>query len=599
MITISVVILTAACFFAAILNLALKTGFKKRVMGVSSGLAICVGIAMYGYAYALQSGLSAVSVLKAVLTVCRMFGGVNDFSVVAATPLGQRQGCVALFWLAHFLAFYVTASAAIEVLGKRLLKLIRLRLMRWGGMTLAYAPTADSIPLVARRNGREALALVADGESQALSDMAEAMNGVAFSGGAALCATPEFLKSVGVGERRRLDVYCLGDDGARNLSYAEALLGGLEARRAAPENTSLFLLGVPEERAAHLTAQAGRYGYGSVFACDTYALIARLAVAELAPWTCLSYDDAARATGDFRAVIVGFGQMGRAMLRQLVMNGQMEGSAFRARVFDRRMDDLSGYLEACYPQLMAAYDITLVSGDADSRAFYGELAAHVPSVIALCCGSRKENAERALDLERFYAGRDRRPRILQCTAESVIVDGVEHALGGVDVRALDRRAMVLNHVYCRGESAEADWRACDPFSRASCRASADFYPAFLCAAGVTREQALAGGWPPEGAVLENLARTEHLRWCAFHLAMGYRPMSDREFDERAERFRQGEALRINKNAQGMTHACLTPWESLDALSDRENAVTGGHVDYKAMDVDNVAALIQVARAEEV
>ena len=28
-------------------------------------------------------------------------------------------------------------------------------------------------------------------------------------------------------------------------------------------------------------------------------------------------------------------------------------------------------------------------------------------------------------------------------------------------------------------------------------------------------------WPPEGELLENLSRTEHLRWCAFHSVMGY------------------------------------------------------------------------------
>lgn len=597
MTTTAVIAITAACFFAAILNLALKTGFKRRVMGVGSGFAICVGIAVYGYAYAFQAGLSASTVLRALLTVCRMFGGVNDFSAVSATPLAQKPWLVSLFWLAHFMAFYVTASAAIEVLGKRLLKLIRLRLARRGGLTLVYGATADSIRLVPPQRKGQALALVADGDSPALSDLAEAMNGVAFSGGAALCATPEFLKSIGVGEGRRLDVYCVGDDGARNLGFAEALASALAVRGVGIDQTSLFLLGVPEERAAHLIARKGNGGYGSVFASDRYALVARLAVRALPPWDCLTYDDEARATADFRAVIVGFGQMGRAMLRQYVMNGQMEGSAFQARVFDRRMDDLSGYAEACYPELLRAYDIALLAGDADSRTFYGELDACTPSVIALCCGSRKENAERALDLERFFATRAARPHILQCSAEAVVVDGVEHALDAVDVRGMDRRAMELNHVYCRGASAEADWRACDPFSRASSRASADFYPAFLRAAGVAQAEALDGAWPPEGATLENLARTEHLRWCAFHLAMGYRPMGEAEFAERAARYRAGEAIRLSKNAAGMTHACLTPWEQLDALSARENAVTGGHVDYKAMDVDNVLALTRVARAE--
>lgn len=45
------------------------------------------------------------------------------------------------------------------------------------------------------------------------------------------------------------------------------------------------------------------------------------------------------------------------------------------------------------------------------------------------------------------------------------------------------------------------------------------------------------------------------------------------------------------------HACIIPWDGLDALSERENAVTGGHVDYKAMDRDNVLALPALLREE--
>jgi Rad3-related DNA helicase len=112
---------------------------------------------------------------------------------------------------------------------------------------------------------------------------------------------------------------------------------------------------------------------------------------------------------------------------------------------------------------------------------------------------------------------------------------------------------------------------------------------------ISREDVLAGHWPPRPEVLENLARTEHLRWCAFHLAMGYAPMSDEEFSRRCEMYRKGTLKRISKNTEGLTHACLVPWEALDALSERENAVTGGSVDYKALDTNNVLAIPDILR----
>jgi hypothetical protein len=43
------------------------------------------------------------------------------------------------------------------------------------------------------------------------------------------------------------------------------------------------------------------------------------------------------------------------------------------------------------------------------------------------------------------------------------------------------------------------------------------------------------------------------------------------------------------------HACLIPWEALDGLSDRENSVTGGQVDYKQMDRNNILALPNVLK----
>ena len=103
-------------------------------------------------------------------------------------------------------------------------------------------------------------------------------------------------------------------------------------------------------------------------------------------------------------------------------------------------------------------------------------------------------------------------------------------------------------------------------------------------------------------MLENLAQTEHLRWCAFHYAMGYRPMPEAVWRERAatcqKQLRDGQApLRIGKDSILKLHACLTGWEELDALSARENAVTGGAVDYQQLDRENVRVLLSLTGTE--
>ena len=113
-----------------------------------------------------------------------------------------------------------------------------------------------------------------------------------------------------------------------------------------------------------------------------------------------------------------------------------------------------------------------------------------------------------------------------------------------------------------------------------------------------------GSWQPKPEALENLAVTEHMRWCAFHYVMGFTCMSEETWQARAQLYlnetkaKGSSSLRLGKDMKNRLHACLIPWEALDALSDRENAVTGGQVDYKAMDRNNVLALPQILAAAQ-
>ena len=165
--------------------------------------------------------------------------------------------------------------------------------------------------------------------------------------------------------------------------------------------------------------------------------------------------------------------------------------------------------------------------------------------------------------------------------------------------------MAVNHRYhlSEGRTAEEDWAACDYFSRLSCRASADYLPAFLKAAGLEAEEVREKGWPDDPELLENLSETEHLRWCAFHFCMGYQPMPEEVFADRAAQYRrekeeQGAPLiRVGKDSVKKLHACLIPWEELDALDEKEKRLTGKEVCYKQLDRDNILLIPELLRGE--
>jgi hypothetical protein len=108
-----------------------------------------------------------------------------------------------------------------------------------------------------------------------------------------------------------------------------------------------------------------------------------------------------------------------------------------------------------------------------------------------------------------------------------------------------------------------------------------------------RQTVIKNGWNLSGELLENLGKTEHLRWCAFHETMGFRRMPPEIYASRKAQYEKEKAetgrgkIRIGKDLDHRLHACLIPWDDLDELSASENAITGKSIDYKEMDRDNV------------
>lgn len=295
------------------------------------------------------------------------------------------------------------------------------------------------------------------------------------------------------------------------------------------------------------------------------------------------------------------------------MNGQFEGSHFRLTLFDPNYDEVMGKMLYECRELFQNYQIDVHRHDARSTAMYSFLAENLASLhyIVISTGNDALNNEIAGQLRHYLALQGSKLAVHLCSSRGVRVIGeglsLQWDIYTADVLSsehIDRMAILLNQSYCKGNgrSAEENWRSCDYFSRMSSRASADYASAFLRMAHINAKEAASGQWQPNDELLENMARSEHLRWCAFHYAMGFRAMTHQEFQERcnvylAEKAAHGlTKYRIGKDLTQRIHCCLIPWDDLDELSDRENKVTGGHVDYKQMDRDNVLALPDLLRA---
>jgi len=606
-----VIALASALFVAIILSVAVKPRFSRRFTGICSVVTAVSGLLLYGYGYTAVLKNVFLAAVRTLLSVCGMYLTSEDFSEISDAPFFQNPWGQLLFWAVHFLAFYVSASTALSTLGAGPLRKIRLWLSRKSDLYVIRGLREETLDFGKELLARENCTVVfidADAESDFSLSIAS-MGCVRRFDDNALNANRKFLRSIGLRQGKRKVTLCaLGTDDNDNLRYAQQFLKSLEDAGISPEQTSLVIHCREEDAAAAMQVGNNHYGYGFVTVYQEADLAARLLVHKYPPCRSLSFTADGEATEDFHALILGFGRLGQAVLKKLVMNGQFAGNHFRADVFAPNCQSVNGYFTNGLTQVLQHYTICFHPYDGRSAQMYDYLSRQSSKLkyVALCTGSDKLNQEIAMELQDYFQYLKIQVPIFQCSYRGIkTADGNLHKLYHPDVLALntlDEMAMVLNHYY-QGENGTTpvnDWMHCDYFSRMSSRASADYLQAMLLAAGKTEEQVLNGQWSFSETHLENLGIMEHRRWCAFHYCMGFAPMSDAEFQQRADMFTQQKqaglpTIRIAKNMAGKTHACLVDWTQLDALSGKEFAITGKNANYKALDIENVLAVPELLK----
>lgn len=603
-------------FLLLLLSLGFQPRFLKRIAGILLLVAGLSGTLLYGYGFHVLCEDVPQAAARTVFSVFCMFLGRNEISAVSAVPLLARPGMQIALYLTHLLALYCTASAVVGTIGARLIRTMNLLLSRRGDLSLIYGVSDETLRLAGKLPGRTKVIFIDTGSGASAEQEILQMGGLLFQDDAAKSAEKDLLRRIGLrAGKRRMAVYALDADPSANLRFAQSLLRSLEECEIQPRQTALTLVLPDESVSAALQASEGRYGYGSVLAYERETLLSRQLIRAFPPCDTMRFDGQGRAAEDFEALIVGFGKTGQAVLRALVMNGQFAGSRFHATVVAKDFAAQAGGFFSRYPALREQYDITFIDADARSVALYEQIQRTRTALnyVAVCVGDEKESAEIAVEFSALFARLDVRALIVQCGASglrrSADRNGPAETIPLFTAEILcsehlDERAMRLNCAYHGAPQSRAAelWSACDYFSRMSCRASADFSGALLRCAGSDRQAAAAPDFVLPEAVLENLAQTEHLRWCAFHYAMGYCAMPEAIWQERAALYRKAREQnetppRIGKDPERRLHACLTDWDALDALSKRENEITGGQVDYKQYDRENVQVLLSLLRQE--
>ncbi len=608
MLSLTVIICTGILFLLLLISLGFQPKMTARVTGWMIFLVACAGACIYGYGYSVIFPSFPQAVMRAVFSVFGMFLGRNEISAISAAPAFQSPAAQVFLYFVHLMALYCTAGAVIAAIGTRALRLLNLALIGRRDMNIIFGANEESLKLAEGIGAqRHTIVFVDSGSGSEYDARILNMGSLLLGDASSRNADSAFLQKTGIrAGMNSLTVYCLDKDPAENIRFAGNLKNSLAERGVPAEKTRISIITENEYDGYILQKDAGQYGFGSVFALNRSEFLTRLMIREYPPYKTMSFDDKGRAAENFEAIIIGFGSLGQAALRSLVMNGQFCGSTFHAAVVADSYNERSGSFMFRYPGIAEACNVEFIQNNARSLEFYRYLNSvkHTLNYIAVCTGDDRENAEIASELTGFLADAGSHAVIVQCghegisrlSSETRLTETVRLCTPDIlDSDRIDRMAMVINQQYhaANGKSAEENWKECDYFSRMSCRANADYIPAFLYACGVTEEDVLAGKWTPDEEQTDILSRMEHLRWCAFHYCMGYSRMPEDVFDARiqqylAEMSENGSSrIRLTRDEKNRLHACLVDWDELDVLAAHEASLTGVLKDYKNMDTDNI------------
>ena len=616
MTSVTVVILSTALLLAMVLNLALKPSFSARLTTICMIIAFVGGVIIYGVGFAESTGDIGLSMIRTPFCVIKMFVGINDYGSIAGTTPVATPFRIVVFWIIHLLAFYSMASAAMFTLGEEALRYLRMLLSARGDLTLIYGINDRSIDLgrECRGAGAGSVVFIADDADHATVTDLNNMGMSVISGPSAVASDKSVMRRLRAG-KRRINVYAMEEED-QDLFYALGLKEALKEAGADPENTAVTLPGAEDIITSMLQVSPDQYGFGYVNVYDSAMLAARALIKTCPPWDLLRFGSDGRAQEDFDCAIVGFGRHGQAVLKQLIMNSQFAGSAFHAAVFSPNFENEAGYMKAECASMFENYDINSFNADGRSIEFYNYVDKHIGSLklIAVCTGDEGSDREISDNLMMYLKRRSAQHIcVVRCgddgvryqeTVGSPIITANINSLEYLSAQKADRDAIIINSTYDGSDRTDWEkWVGCDSFSKMSSRASADFIPAFIRAAGLSADEVMAGNWPPASDVLEALGETEHLRWNAFHFVMGYSPMSDEAFDKRAEAYRERisggkPGIRLSKDSENRTHACLIPWDKLDRLSEKESTITGHEVDYKKYDINNVLIIPDILKQRQ-
>jgi len=616
-----------------------------RICSVLVFVGFFIYTAFYLSAVYDRSADSILAAFQGVFSTIRMFFLHIDPAVFVTTPQTQwLTGNIwmqVLLWICHMAAAILMQLVLLSLFGNKLIDGIRILCGLYSEVYIIKGSDKRAIMLgenIALYDGRLSrpgikrlvLYLLDDSE-----DRRKVYNEVSHFGGIVKALNKEtdfyyYFKRLRLGKRRLLKrtyKVIIMPGGVTTTDYT--YLASEHAKKAGADFGDLDIFAfvseewdrkIVEELAQKEENGEKMYPY-TFHIVSEKDLLVRQMIKEHPPFECprLNFCEKGVAAQNFTVMVLGFGEVGQRALLRLIMNGQFFGSNMRAIVIDREMEHLREHFLHCHPYFKHSCEkyksdgmgldfkldseICNIEGmgiDVRDEEFY-QLLEQIPDIdyIVIALGDDVENKQLACDLrlhyERKYASALPTVAVFEKdggSAATNLCDGIfkfgcpeEIYKDSVVIReSEDIMAKAVHETYTELYGGKP-WHKLDWFTHESNRATADFISAMLyLAGGLTAAEALVkGNIVDDDAHAEILAQTEHMRWNAFHAAMGYGRITIEEMRQRfaeyeGEKFSREHLDYCRRDTKLGLHACLASWDELDNISAvyRELALKAGN-----------------------
>ena len=634
---ISACLVSAICFLGLIAYLSKHSKKKTGLLKWSFIIMFIVGMIMYCFCHYASIGqvlngqlvnkrLDWVKsesaswfsyilyvVMMSLIDVGTMFYGRANSEVFYNLPLSHNEWFVFIFWFVHVLAFFMAAGAVLIKFGDKFLRWFRLKIAKLlsRDIDLIYGINENSVVFgrnIADRKGTM-LIYVDKIVREEYESLVRDMGGIIYSGNNVSNVTESFLKEIGLKpNKNKLRLYALYGEFDKNLRYAQRMLASLKELNIQPEQTELILLGTDEWKGMFFqdNPEEHRYGFGKVISFDECEMNAHLLIYKYPLCDAIKFDNDGKAVEDMYVLIVGFGRIGHEVLRKVVANGQFEGSKFHAVIYDPDFDRRDGFVKSQYHLMFDKrnYDIRFEPRDGRSSEIFKFIEDNASKLkyIVICLENRETARYMAIRMVDRLHSMGYPQNVYTCDSRSVRCYSNDVSQCATDwiydsdllySDRLDKYAMELNHVYnaYKGHTLAEDWKNALYLDRMSSRAAVDYLMSLI-----SRIKSVTNTDTLTQEQIENLAKSEHSRWCAFHHSFGFEAMTKEEFAQRVEARHNGHSnIKPTKDLEKRKHVCLVSWDELDEISRIENSITGGNADYKNNDflnIDTVMKLMQ-------